>query len=149
MHCPFCQAEDTKVTDSRLALEGAQVRRRRSCPTCGERFTTYETIELVMPNIVKNNGSAAPFDEEKLRTGMMRALQKRPVSMEAIDQAIARIVHDVRALGEKEISSKRVGEFVMSELANLDQVAYVRFASVYRQFQDLEQFKSEIDRISQ
>lgn len=148
MHCPFCNANDTKVSDSRLALDGAQVRRRRSCPDCGERFTTYETVEVIMPMLIKTDGSRVAFEEDKLRAGMMRALQKRPVSVDAIDAAIARIKQDVRALGEKEISSKVVGEFVMNELAGLDQVAYVRFASVYRQFQDVEQFKSEIDRLS-
>lgn len=148
MHCPFCHAEDTKVTDSRLALEGAQVRRRRACPSCDERFTTYETVELVMPHVIKNDGTLISFDEDKIRIGMMRALQKRPVSMEQIDKAVANIIRNIRSLGDKEVPSSKIGDFVMQELFELDHVAYVRFASVYRQFQDLEQFKSEIDRLS-
>lgn len=147
MHCPFCRASDTKVTDSRLASEGTQVRRRRICTECNERFTTRETIELVMPHVIKRDGTRIPFDEDKLRNGMMMALQKRPVSMDAIDKAIADIIRQVRETGEKEIPSQYIGEFVMQKLASLDQVAYVRFASVYRQFQDLDAFKSEIEKI--
>ncbi len=147
MHCPFCGHEDTKVIDSRLAGEGAQVRRRRECEKCGERFTTFEGAELVMPRIVKNNGTREPFDERKLRTGMMRALEKRPVSTEAIEAAIVRIVHKLRVTGEREIRSLQVGERVMEELKALDEVAYVRFASVYHSFQDVNEFREEVERL--
>lgn len=147
MHCPFCHESDTKVTDSRLALEGAQVRRRRVCTACNERFTTYETVELIMPHVIKRDGTRVPFSDKKLRSGMMMALQKRPVSMDAIDKAISDIIRQVRETGEKELPSQYIGEFVMQKLASLDQVAYVRFASVYRQFQDLDAFKSEIEKI--
>ncbi len=147
MHCPFCHALDTKVIDSRLALEGAQVKRRRLCPGCDERFTTFESVELIMPHVIKKDGSRVLFDESKLRSGMLMALQKRPVSMDLVDQAIARIIHQIRTHGEKEIESSIIGECVMNELALLDQVAYVRFASVYRQFQDVEEFQSEIEKV--
>jgi transcriptional repressor NrdR len=147
MYCPFCNHEDTKVIDSRLAGEGAQVRRRRECEKCGERFTTFETAELVMPRIVKSNGTREPFDEHKLRAGMMRALEKRPVSTEAIEAAIARIIHKLQVTGEREIRSLQVGERVMDELKSLDEVAYVRFASVYRSFQDVNEFREEIQRL--
>ncbi|MGA9853832.1 MAG: transcriptional regulator NrdR [Gammaproteobacteria bacterium] len=147
MYCPFCNHEDTKVIDSRLAGEGAQVRRRRECEKCGERFTTFETAELVMPRIVKSNGTREPFDEHKLRAGMMRALEKRPVSTEAIEAAIARITHKLQVTGEREIRSLQVGERVMDELKALDEVAYVRFASVYRSFQDVNEFREEIQRL--
>ncbi len=147
MYCPFCNHEDTKVIDSRLAGEGAQVRRRRECEKCGERFTTFETAELVMPRIIKSNGTREPFDEHKLRAGMMRALEKRPVSTEAIEAAIARITHKLQVTGEREIRSLQVGERVMDELKALDQVAYVRYASVYRSFQDVNEFREEIQRL--
>ncbi|HVA55681.1 MAG TPA: transcriptional regulator NrdR [Gammaproteobacteria bacterium] len=147
MYCPFCNHEDTKVIDSRLAGEGAQVRRRRECEKCGERFTTFETAELVMPRIVKGNGTREPFNEHKLRAGMMRALEKRPVSTEAIEAAIARITHKLQVTGEREIRSLQVGERVMDELKALDEVAYVRFASVYRSFQDVNEFRDEIQRL--
>ena len=147
MHCPFCGHEDTKVIDSRLAGEGAQVRRRRECERCSERFTTFESAELVMPRIVKNNGTREPFDEHKLRAGMMRALEKRPVSTEAIEAAIARITHKLQVTGEREIRSLQVGERVMEELKELDEVAYVRFASVYRSFQDVNEFRDEVERL--
>jgi transcriptional repressor NrdR len=149
MHCPFCNAVDTKVIDSRLVADGNQVRRRRECVTCEERFTTFETAELVMPRLVKQNGEREPFNEAKLRSGMEKALQKRPVSVEQIDEAIARINHSLRASGEREVPSHIVGEKVMEELRKLDEVAYVRFASVYRSFKDLNEFREEIDRISQ
>ena len=149
MHCPFCNAVDTKVIDSRLVAEGNQVRRRRECVTCEERFTTFETAELVMPRLVKQNGEREPFNEQKLRSGMEKALQKRPVSVEQIDEAVARINYSLRASGERELPSKVVGEKVMEELRKLDEVAYVRFASVYRSFKDLNEFREEIDRISQ
>lgn len=147
MHCPFCKAQDTKVIDSRLVAEGEQVRRRRECLNCGERFTTYEGAELVLPRIVKQNGNREPFDERKLRAGLQRALEKRPVSVEDIEAAIVRVKQALRATGERELDSRRVGEVVMNELRDLDQVAYVRFASVYRSFQDLSEFRSEIDRL--
>ncbi len=147
MHCPFCNADDTKVIDSRLVAEGTQVRRRRECLTCIERFTTYESAELVMPRIVKQDGSREPFDEEKLRAGLLRALEKRPVSTERIEESISRIEHRLRATGEREINSRMVGEEVMSALQELDEVAYIRFASVYRRFQDLTEFREEIDRL--
>lgn len=147
MHCPFCNADDTKVIDSRLVAEGNQVRRRRECNACGERFTTYETAELVMPRVVKQGGTREPFDDNKLRNGMMRALERRPVSMEQIEAAISRICQKLRATGEREIPSRMVGELVMEELRELDQVAFVRFASVYRSFQDISEFRKEIDRL--
>lgn len=147
MHCPFCNAQDTKVIDSRLVAEGEQVRRRRECNSCGERYTTYETAELVMPKVVKQNGSREPFNEDKLKAGLLRALEKRPVSVESIEAALTRIKQALRATGERELASRHLGECVMNELKELDQVAYVRFASVYRSFQDLNEFRSEIDRL--
>jgi transcriptional repressor NrdR len=147
MHCPFCNHEETKVTDSRLAGEGQQIRRRRECLQCGERFTTFETAELVMPRIVKNDESREPFDESKLRNSLLKALEKRPVSSEALDAAVAHICHKLRALGEREVNSRLVGELAMEELHNLDEVAYVRFASVYRSFQDVDAFREEIERM--
>ena len=148
MHCPFCGANDTKVIDSRLVAEGDQVRRRRECLACGERFTTFETAELVLPRLIKQDGSRQPFDEEKLRAGMQRALEKRPVSVERLEAALARIKHKLRATGEREVKSLVVGELVMAELQKLDEVAYIRFASVYRRFQDLNEFREEIERLS-
>ena len=147
MHCPFCSAEDTKVIDSRLVAEGDQVRRRRECITCKERYTTYEVAELVMPRIIKQNGNREPFDEEKMRAGFLRALEKRPVSMEKIEAVINQIKHTLRATGEREVKSLVLGELVMDQLKGLDQVAYVRFASVYRSFQDLVEFRDEIERL--
>ena len=147
MHCPFCSAIDTKVIDSRLVAEGDQVRRRRECFDCKERFTTYEIAELVMPRIVKQNGVREPFDEEKLRAGFQRALEKRPVAVEAVEAVIQRIKHALRATGEREVGSRVLGELVMSELRTLDEVAYVRFASVYRSFQDISEFKDAIDTL--
>lgn len=147
MHCPFCSADDTKVIDSRLVADGDQVRRRRECTSCGERFTTFETAELVLPRIIKSDGVRQPFDEEKLRSGMMHALQKRPVSIEQIDEALNRILHRLRATGEREVKSRLVGELVMDELKKLDSVAYVRFASVYRSFQDISEFRTEIEKL--
>lgn len=144
MHCPFCGHEETKVTDSRLAGEGRQIRRRRECLACGERFTTFETAELLMPMVVKGDRRREPFDEAKLRGGMAKALEKRPVAREALDEALSRIVHRVQTVGEREISSGALGEMVMEELRQLDEVAYVRFASVYRHFEDVEAFHDEI-----
>ncbi len=147
MHCPFCAADDTKVIDSRLVADGDQVRRRRECAACGERFTTFETAELVLPRVIKSDGVRQPFDEAKLRAGMMHALQKRPVSIEKIDEAILRILHRLRATGEREVKARLVGELVMDELRLLDSVAYVRFASVYRSFQDISEFRTEIEKL--
>jgi transcriptional repressor NrdR len=147
MHCPFCGHEETKVTDSRLAGGGAQIRRRRECLSCGERFTTFESAELVMPLVVKSDQRRVPFDEAKLRSGMVKALEKRPVSGEAIDAAVSRIGHKLRSMGEREVTSREIGELVMDELHHLDEVAYVRFASVYRSFQDLDAFRHEIEKV--
>ena len=147
MHCPFCDAEDTKVIDSRLANEGTVVRRRRECLTCSERFTTFETAELVMPKLVKNDGRREPFNEDKLRAGFTRALEKRPVSAEDIESAIGRIKKRLRVTGDREVPSRTLGEWVMDELRDLDQVAYVRFASVYRSFEDVNAFREEIERL--
>ncbi len=147
MHCPFCSADDTKVIDSRLVADGDQVRRRRECTACGERFTTFETAELVLPRIIKSDGVRQPFDENKLRSGMMHSLQKRPVSIEQIDAAVHRILHRLRATGEREVKARLVGELVMDELKTLDSVAYVRFASVYRSFQDISEFRTEIEKL--
>lgn len=145
MHCPFCAAEDTKVIDSRLVAEGDQVRRRRECLSCAERFTTYEVAELVMPRVIKQNGSREPFNEEKLRAGFARALEKRPVSVEAIEAEINKIKNALRATGEREVQSLVLGELVMDHLKQLDKVAYVRFASVYRSFEDIAEFKDAIE----
>jgi len=147
MRCPFCGEQDTKVIDSRLVAEGDQVRRRRQCQACDERFTTFESAELLMPKLVKSDGKRVPFDEQKLRAGMQRALEKRPVSVEDVEASIHRIQARLRATGEREVISRMVGELVMDELRKLDQVAYVRFASVYRQFQDIDEFRQEIERI--
>lgn len=147
MHCPFCNHEDTKVIDSRLAGEGRQVRRRRQCLGCGERFTTFEYAELVTPNVIKRDGRREPFDVVKLRSGMLRALEKRPVESEEIEAAIERIVHRLQTLGEREVPSRSIGDLVMQELHSLDQIAYVRFASVYRSFEDVTDFQTEVQRL--
>jgi len=147
MYCPFCNAIDTKVTDSRLVAEGGEVRRRRECLTCGDRFTTFERAELVMPNVVKGDGTRQPFDEQKLLSGIQRAVEKRPVETEAIEAAIMRIKQKIRAQGEREVLSRELGELVMQALYELDQVAYVRFASVYRSFKDISDFKTEVNRL--
>ena len=147
MYCPFCGHVETKVNDSRLAGEGRQIRRRRECLSCGERFTTFETAELLMPVIVKSNDVREQYDEAKLRAGVEKSLEKRPVSREAIDEALSRITHRVRILGDREVPSRVIGELVMDELRQLDEVAYVRFASVYRHFQDVEAFHEEIKRL--
>ncbi|ACQ94120.1 MAG: transcriptional regulator NrdR [Tolumonas sp.] len=147
MHCPFCNADDTKVIDSRLVADGHQVRRRRECLVCHERFTTFEMAELVMPRVIKSNGVREPFNEDKLRNGIQRALEKRPVSTELIEQSINRIKSNLRATGEREIMSKIIGNLVMEELKLLDKVAYIRFASVYRSFEDIREFGEEIARL--
>ena len=149
MHCPFCGAIDTKVIDSRLVTEGNNVRRRRECITCEERFTTYESAELVMPRIIKTDGIREPFNEDKLLEGLTKALEKRPVSIEKVEEAVTRIKANLRSSGEREIQSRSVGEQVMKELRDLDEVAFVRFASVYRSFKDLDEFRAEIDRLSE
>ncbi len=147
MHCPFCPEPDTRVIDSRLVGEGDQVRRRRECPACKERFTTYEVAELSLPRVVKSDGRREPFSEGKLRTGMLRALEKRPVPMEQVEDAIAQIKRRLRASGEREIPSRVIGDWVMERLCDLDQVAYIRFASVYRSFDDVRAFLDEIERL--
>lgn len=147
MHCPFCSDADTKVIDSRLVSDGHQVRRRRECNSCKERFTTFESAELLLPRVVKSDGSREPFNEDKLRNGIHRALEKRPVSVEAIELCINRILSEARATGEREIPASMVGNLVMAQLKELDQVAYVRFASVYRSFEDIREFGEEIAKL--
>ncbi|MEW2738864.1 transcriptional regulator NrdR [Providencia sp. PROV130] len=147
MHCPFCSAVDTKVIDSRLVGEGSQVRRRRQCLLCHERFTTFEVAELVMPRVIKSDDVREPFDEEKLNRGMQKALEKRPVSSDDIEQAIISIKSQLRATGEREVPSKLIGSLVMDELKKLDKVAYIRFASVYRSFEDVREFGEEIAKL--
>jgi transcriptional repressor NrdR len=147
MHCPFCGHAETKVTDSRLAAEGRQIRRRRECLGCTERFTTFESAELLMPHVIKSDGSREPFDEAKLSAGMVKALEKRPVAGDAVEQAVARICHKLRVDGEREVPARAVGELVMEELRHLDEVAYVRFASVYRSFQDAEAFRETVEHL--
>ncbi|MBC3764555.1 transcriptional regulator NrdR [Neptunicella marina] len=147
MFCPFCSAQETKVIDSRLVAEGHQVRRRRECIRCHERFTTFETAELVMPRVVKRDGSREPFNEDKLRAGLQRALEKRPVDTEKVEECINRIKSALRATGEREVTSELVGNLIMDGLKELDKVAYVRFASVYRSFEDIREFGEEIARL--
>ena len=147
MHCPFCSAQDTKVIDSRLVAEGHQIRRRRQCVDCHERFTTFELAELVMPRVVKRDGTRDPFNEEKMRAGMQRALEKRPVSTEQIEEFIMKIKSALRGTGEREVKSELVGNLIMDALKELDKVAYVRFASVYRSFEDIREFGEEIAKL--
>lgn len=147
MQCPFCDEHDTRVIDSRLADDGAQVRRRRECTACRERFTTYEAAEVSLPRIIKNDGARVPFDERKLRLGMLRAIEKRPVASDAIEAAIGRLKRRLIRTGEREIASRAIGEAVMDMLRGLDQVAYVRFASVYRKFEDVSEFREEVERL--
>lgn len=147
MHCPFCKTEDTQVIDSRVSDNGDSIRRRRRCFACQKRFTTYETVELRMPQVVKQDGSRIEFDLDKLRTGFMRALHKRPVPTPLVDDAVATITQQVLALGEREIPSRRIGEMVMKELYKLDKVAYIRFASVYKSFQDVGDFQDAIKEV--
>lgn len=149
MHCPFCGAADTKVIDSRLVADGGQVRRRRECLSCHERFTTFEVAELLMPKVVKQDGTREPFDEQKLRNGLLRALEKRPVSVEQIETTVNNIKQQIQATGEREIKSLDIGEKVMAALRQLDGVAYVRFASVYRSFQDISEFRQAVDHFEQ
>ncbi|MYB88647.1 MAG: transcriptional repressor NrdR [Proteobacteria bacterium] len=149
MHCPFCRFEDTRVIDSRLARDGDQVRRRRECLRCSERFTTYEAAERSLPRVVKRDGRREPFDEEKLRKGLTLACEKRAVSTETIDSIISRISRKTLGSGKREVRSSSIGEWAMQELRMVDQVAYVRFASVYRSFEDVRAFKELIERVEQ
>ena len=149
MKCPFCSAQDTQVVDSRVNEEGTSVRRRRRCFSCLKRFTTYETVELRMPQIIKQNGNRTEFDRNRLHTGFMRALHKRPVAAERVDEAIDRITQKLLSMGVREVPSRRIGEMVMKELYKMDKVAYIRFASVYRSFQDEEDFRDAIKEVQQ
>ncbi|HTT37665.1 MAG TPA: transcriptional regulator NrdR [Burkholderiales bacterium] len=148
MKCPFCGADDTQVVDSRTSEEGDSIRRRRRCAACDKRFTTYETVELRLPQVVKANGTREEFDDEKLRTGFLRALHKRPVPTEYVDAAVERITQKLLSLGEREIQSRRIGEMVMRELYKMDKVAYIRFASVYKDFQDVEDFRDVLKEVA-
>ncbi|RDV29379.1 transcriptional regulator NrdR [Alteromonas aestuariivivens] len=147
MFCPFCSAQETKVIDSRLVAEGHQVRRRRECIVCHERFTTFESAELVMPRVIKRDGSREPFNEDKLRAGLQRALEKRPVSTEKVEQCVLSLKSKLRATGEREVASELLGNLIMNALKELDKVAYVRFASVYRSFEDIREFGEEIAKL--
>ncbi len=147
MHCPFCSENDTKVIDSRLVADGHQVRRRRQCLACSERFTTFEGAELVMPKVIKSNGNREPFNEEKMVGGLQRSLEKRPVAADAIELAISTIKSQLRATGEREVPSNMIGNLVMDQLKDLDKVAYIRFASVYRSFEDIREFGEEIAKL--
>jgi transcriptional repressor NrdR len=147
MYCPFCQAIETKVVDSRLVADGAQVRRRRQCLACNERFTTFETAELIMPAIIKRDGRRESFSIDNLRAGMLRALEKRPVSVDDLESAIVTILQKIRRTGEREIESRQIGEWVMEQLYRLDHVAYVRFASVYKRFKDVSDFRQTIEQM--
>ena len=149
MKCPFCGAADTRVMDSRLTQDGAQVRRRRECPTCGERFTTFETAELQLPRIIKRDGTRELFSQDKLRRGMLRALEKRPVATERVEEAVAYIERELMKRGEREVEARLLGEMVMDALRKLDQVAYIRFASVYKSFEDVAAFRELIERLQQ
>jgi transcriptional repressor NrdR len=147
MHCPFCYAEDTKVVDSRLVAQGEQVRRRRECLACQQRFTTFETVELLLPLIIKRDGRRETFILDKLRSGMQQALQKRPVSIDILDEAQTNVLQKIRRYGEREIESRLIGEWVMQELYKIDHVAYVRFASVYKRFKDISEFRLALDQM--
>jgi transcriptional repressor NrdR len=147
MKCPFCKNPDTQVVDSRVNEEGDSIRRRRRCPSCDKRFTTYENVELRMPQIIKSTGYREEFDEDKLRVGFTRALHKRPVSVDLVDDAIERVKQKLLSLGQREVESRRIGEMVMRELYKLDKVAYIRFASVYRAFQDVEDFRDAVKEV--
>jgi transcriptional repressor NrdR len=147
MRCPFCSSPDTQVIDSRVLEAGDSIRRRRKCSACEKRFTTYETVELRMPQVVKSDGSRADFDVQKIRVGFQRALHKRPVPTEFVDAAINRIVQQLLSRGEREVPARDVGEMVMQELYKLDKVAYIRFASVYRSFQDAADFHDALAEV--
>jgi len=149
MHCPFCSHTDTKVIDSRLISEGSQTRRRRECPACGERFTTLESAELLMPKVIKSrNNMREPFNEQKLREGLYRALEKRPVGEEEVETLIEEIKKDIRSTGEREVRSRLIGEVIMKRLRRIDEVAFIRFASVYRRFEDITEFSEEVDKLT-
>jgi len=148
MKCPFCSTDDTSVIDSRVSEDGHKIRRRRRCQACDKRFTTYETAELRLPQVVKHDGNRAEFDRNKLLTGFMRALHKRPVPTSDVDAAIDRIMQSFLSLGEREVSSRSIGESVMQELYKLDEVAYIRFASVYKSFQDIDDFRDAIKEVT-
>ncbi len=147
MRCPFCQSDDTKVLDTRLIGEGSQVRRRRECTSCNERYSTLESVDLNFPRLIKSDDSRESFDENKLRSGLLKALEKRPVATSSIESSISKIEHKLMTQSEREVSSSIIGEWVMEELKSFDEVAYIRFASVYRHFQDIEEFKSEIEKL--
>jgi transcriptional repressor NrdR len=147
MKCPFCKGPDTQVVDTRENDEGDSIRRRRRCLSCEKRFTTFETVELRMPQVVKQNGMRSEFDDKKLRTSFTRALHKRPVPTELVDVAIHNVTHKVFALGEREVGSREIGEMVMKELLKLDKVAYIRFASVYKSFQDVGDFTEAVEEV--
>lgn len=149
MYCPFCHAEETKVIDSRLVADGTQVRRRRQCLECHERFTSFETAELILPLIIKRDGRREAFNIENLRSGMLRALEKRPVSIDSLEAAISVITQEIRRRGEREIDSQLIGELVMKTLYRLDHVAYVRFASVYKRFKDVSDFRQALDEMNE
>ena len=147
MWCPFCNHDDTRVVDSRITGDGMQIRRRRECANCESRFNTYESPELKAPRVIKTDGIREAFSEEKLRNGMLRALEKRPVKTREVERAIRTLLKEIRSVEESEIPSSLIGEWVMRELSQLDQVAYVRFASVYRRFEDIQAFRDEIERL--
>jgi transcriptional repressor NrdR len=144
MKCPYCKSDETAVIDTRVSEDGASIRRRRECESCDKRFTTYERVELAMPVVVKTSGYRTAFDREKIRTGFARALHKRPVPTQYVDAAIDRIEQRILARGEREISSRTVGEMVMQELKKMDSVAYIRFASVYEDFQRVDEFREKV-----
>jgi len=147
MYCPFCQHQDTRVVDSRMASDGLQIRRRRECSACNARFNTFEVAELKAPNVIKNDGVREPFNEEKIKSGMLKALEKRPVATADVDRAIRGLMQHLSTLDEVEITSKRIGECVMHTLAKLDEVAYLRFASIYLDFDDIQAFRDEIEKL--
>lgn len=147
MKCPFCSFEDTRVVDSRLGREGNNIRRRRECIECERRFTTYERIEETLPLVIKKDGRREPFERQKIIGGMQRACEKRPVSIATIEQAVDQLEQHFQECGEKEIESSRIGEHIMQSLQTIDEVAYVRFASVYRQFRDINEFMAELKEI--
>ena len=147
MYCPFCGDQETKVVDSRLAGDGYQIRRRRECTGCAERFTTFESAEFVLPKLVKTDESREPFDEAKLRSGILKATEKRPISSEVIEELISRVIRKVQKMGEREIQSRLLGEIVIEELREIDEIAFIRYASVYRRFQDVEEFEKEIESL--
>ena len=147
MHCPYCGNQETKVVDSRLAGDGYQIRPSRECVGCSERFTTFASAELVLPKLIKRDQSREPFNETKLRSGILKATEKRPISIEVIEELISRVVRKVRKMGEREIQSRLLGEMVIEELRGIDEIAFVRYASVYRRFQDIEEFQKEIESL--